>query len=190
MIDPQTALLLAEPGSTRDLIVTAVNGWLLVYDNVSVLPGWLSDGLCRLASSGGFALHSPFSAVEHAMKCPPNTFLSVYLGNRKDASNSSLEDSAVARVVIDFLENAAFETEGTPTEMLDELSGYAQREIRASKDWPKISSKMGNELRRIAPHLRECGIFVSFRKNHKGRFISIGTKLISDDSHNNEEESD
>ena len=28
LIDPQTAPLLAEPRSTRDLMVTAVNGWL------------------------------------------------------------------------------------------------------------------------------------------------------------------
>ena len=55
LIDPQTAPLLAEPHSTRDLMVTALNGWLLAYDNISTLPGWLSDGFCRLASGGGFA---------------------------------------------------------------------------------------------------------------------------------------
>jgi hypothetical protein len=41
LIDPQTALLLAEPGSTRNLIITALDGWLLVYVNIGVLPGWL-----------------------------------------------------------------------------------------------------------------------------------------------------
>ena len=41
-------------------MVTAVNGWMLAYDNVSVLPGWLSDGLCRLASGGGFAARFVF----------------------------------------------------------------------------------------------------------------------------------
>ena len=56
--------MLAEPRSTRDLMVTAVNGWLLSYDNVSVLPGWLSDGLCRLASGGGFAARALFSDDE------------------------------------------------------------------------------------------------------------------------------
>ena len=35
LIDPQTSPLLAEPRSTRDLMVTAVNGWVLAYDNVS-----------------------------------------------------------------------------------------------------------------------------------------------------------
>ena len=47
-IDPQAAPLLTEPRSTRDLMVTAVNGWLLAYDNIGVIPAWLSDGCaCR-----------------------------------------------------------------------------------------------------------------------------------------------
>jgi hypothetical protein len=33
LIDPQASPLLAEPRSTRDLMVTAVNGWLLAYDS-------------------------------------------------------------------------------------------------------------------------------------------------------------
>ena len=55
LIDPQACPLLAEPRSTRDLMVTAVNGWLLAYDNISALPDWLSDSLCRLVFGGGFA---------------------------------------------------------------------------------------------------------------------------------------
>ena len=55
LIDPQSAPLLAEPHSTRDLMVTALNGWLLAYDNLSGLSSWLSDGFCRLASGGGLA---------------------------------------------------------------------------------------------------------------------------------------
>ncbi len=61
LIDPQAAPLLAEPRSTRDLMVTAVNGWVLAYDNVSALASWLSDSLCRLASGGGFAARALFS---------------------------------------------------------------------------------------------------------------------------------
>jgi hypothetical protein len=277
LIDPQTVPLLAEPGSTRDLVVTAANGWLLIYDNVSVLPRRLSDDFCRLATGGGLATRRLFSndsrhimhaqrpvvlngidefvrrgdladrslflhlppinsgqrreerefwssfeqlqprilgglldvitgacrelpsvqiadlprmadfarfgeAVGRAMGSPPNTFLSAYLGNRKDASASSLEDSVVAGVVLDFLTNEAWETKGTPTEVLDELSRFAGRRIRASRDWPKTPSRMGNELRRLAPHLRERGIYVTSWKNHKGRFISLKSKLICDES--------
>ena len=60
LIDPQASPVLAAPCSTRDLMVTAANGWLMVYDNISTMPGWLSDSLCRVASGGGFAAPRPF----------------------------------------------------------------------------------------------------------------------------------
>ena len=49
------------PRDERDLAVSAFNAWLMVYDNLSQVPGWLSDALCRLATGGGFGtrqLHS------------------------------------------------------------------------------------------------------------------------------------
>jgi hypothetical protein len=64
LIDPQTAPHLAESRSTRDLMVTALNGWLLAFDNLSTLPNWLSDSLCRLATGGGFATRALFSNEE------------------------------------------------------------------------------------------------------------------------------
>ena len=67
LIDPQDSPLLSEPGSTRDLMVTATNGWLLAYDNISVIRPWLSDGLCRLATGGGFAARSLFSNDERTV---------------------------------------------------------------------------------------------------------------------------
>jgi hypothetical protein len=61
LIDPQTAPHLAESRSTADLMVTALNGWLLAFDNLSHLPNWLSDSLCRLASGSGFATRALYS---------------------------------------------------------------------------------------------------------------------------------
>jgi hypothetical protein len=61
LIDPWAPSLLAEPRSLRDLMITALNGWLLVFDNISAVPAWLSDGLCRLATGGGFATRTLFS---------------------------------------------------------------------------------------------------------------------------------
>ena len=64
LIDPQTAPHLAESRSTGDLMITAVNGWVLAFDNLSTLPNWLSDGLCRLASGSGFATRALYSNEE------------------------------------------------------------------------------------------------------------------------------
>ena len=67
LIDPQTAPVQAEARSTRDLMISAVNGWLLVYDNISSLPSWLSDSLCRLATGGGFATRALYSNKEQSV---------------------------------------------------------------------------------------------------------------------------
>ena len=55
LVDPNSALLRAEPGDERDLMITANNSWCLAYDNLSSVPPWLSDALCRLSTGGGFA---------------------------------------------------------------------------------------------------------------------------------------
>jgi len=67
LIDPQISPVLAEPRSTRDLLVTAANGWLMAYDNISVVPNWLSDSLCRLSSGGGFAGRALYSNDERSV---------------------------------------------------------------------------------------------------------------------------
>jgi hypothetical protein len=61
LIDPQACPLLALPKSTRDLVATAVNGWLLAYDNISTIPTWLSDALCQLVFGLGFASRTLFT---------------------------------------------------------------------------------------------------------------------------------
>ena len=39
LIDPQTCPSLAIPDSTHDLMATAVNGWLVLYENITTLAG-------------------------------------------------------------------------------------------------------------------------------------------------------
>lgn len=55
LIDPSTALVRAQPKEERDLMVGAKNNWLLAFDNLSFLPDWLSDALCRVSTGGGQA---------------------------------------------------------------------------------------------------------------------------------------
>jgi len=54
LIDPRQAPLNAAPRELRDLAIYAQNAYVVVLDNVSSLPVWLSDGLCRLATGSGF----------------------------------------------------------------------------------------------------------------------------------------
>lgn len=53
LIDPNEAGLRGQPRDERDLVIAANNSHVIAYDNLSVIPQWFSDGLCRLATGGG-----------------------------------------------------------------------------------------------------------------------------------------
>lgn len=55
LVDPNRSDIRKFPNDDRDLFVAAVNAWCIGLDNLSGVPGWLSDALCRLSTGGGFA---------------------------------------------------------------------------------------------------------------------------------------
>jgi hypothetical protein len=61
LIDPAAAPVRSEPRDARDLIIGARNNRVLVLDNLSHLPGWLSDALCRLSTGGGFSTRTLYT---------------------------------------------------------------------------------------------------------------------------------
>jgi DNA polymerase I-like protein with 3'-5' exonuclease and polymerase domains len=67
LLDPSVTMLRSDPRDTRDLMIAAHNGWLVGYDNLSDLPGWLSDALCRLATGGGFGTRQLYTDEEEAL---------------------------------------------------------------------------------------------------------------------------
>jgi hypothetical protein len=67
LIDPQTCPSLALPSSTHDLMATAVNGWLMVYENITTIPGWLSDCVCQLVFGVGYASRALFTNDERSV---------------------------------------------------------------------------------------------------------------------------
>jgi hypothetical protein len=64
LIDPAEPLLRSLPREGRDLYIAGSNSWIVSLDNVSGLPVWLSDDLCRLATGGGFATRELYSDDE------------------------------------------------------------------------------------------------------------------------------
>ena len=64
MTDPNVADVRSEPRDARDLAVAADNGWVIAFDNLSRLPEWLSDALCRLATGGGFSTRTLYENRE------------------------------------------------------------------------------------------------------------------------------
>jgi hypothetical protein len=67
LIDPNLSPLRCEPRDPRDLMVGAVNGWVLALDNLSAMFPWLSDALCRLSTGGGFATRTLYTNDEETI---------------------------------------------------------------------------------------------------------------------------
>jgi len=67
LIDPNTSPLRTEPRDGRDVMIGARNAWCLAFDNLSSLPTWLSDMLCRLSTGGGLATRELYSDAEEVL---------------------------------------------------------------------------------------------------------------------------
>jgi hypothetical protein len=54
LIDPNMAPLRSQPRDEQELAIAANNSWVVALNNLSSIPPWLSDTICRLATGGGF----------------------------------------------------------------------------------------------------------------------------------------
>jgi hypothetical protein len=64
LIDPTRPMVRSLPRSERDLAIAADGCWVLAFDNLSGLPTWTSDALCRLSTGGGFATRALYTDDE------------------------------------------------------------------------------------------------------------------------------
>jgi hypothetical protein len=67
LIDPATSAVRTIPRNEHDLAIAAGNGWVVAYDNLSGMPVWLSDALCRLSTGGGFSTRTLFTNDEESI---------------------------------------------------------------------------------------------------------------------------
>jgi hypothetical protein len=67
LIDPNAAPLRCEPKEPRDLMIAANNGWVTAFDNLSFVPTWLSDCICRLSTGGGFSTRTLYENDEETI---------------------------------------------------------------------------------------------------------------------------
>jgi hypothetical protein len=61
LLDPNKASLRAAPRDARDAMITASHNHLLCFDNLSRLPGWLSDLLCCLTTGAGYSTRALYT---------------------------------------------------------------------------------------------------------------------------------
>lgn len=67
IIDPNVADLRTTARSEQDLVIAARNGWIIAFDNLSVVRDWLSDGLCRMSTGGGFGARELYSDTDEIL---------------------------------------------------------------------------------------------------------------------------
>jgi hypothetical protein len=67
LVDPHSTPLRAEPKDHRDLMVATLHGWVQAYDNLSAMPDWFSNGLCRLVTGGGISTRGIFTNHEEVV---------------------------------------------------------------------------------------------------------------------------
>jgi hypothetical protein len=67
LVDPSSVPLRTASRSEQDLAIHASNAWLVCLDNLSGVPVWLSDAICRVATGGGFATRELYTDSEEAL---------------------------------------------------------------------------------------------------------------------------
>jgi hypothetical protein len=93
LVDPNTAALRTTPRDERDLVIAAINGWLIALDNLSHLPDWLSDALCRLATGSGFATRELYTDADEVIFAAQRPI--VLNGIEEVATRGDLVDRAI-----------------------------------------------------------------------------------------------
>ncbi len=64
LIDPAAPALRGVPRDERDVVIGGATNYVVALDNLSGLPVWLSDSLCRIATGGGFATRQLFTDAD------------------------------------------------------------------------------------------------------------------------------
>jgi hypothetical protein len=93
LLDPNVAPVRSEPREPRDLMVAANNGWVCAFDNMSALPGWFSDALCRLSTGGGFGARTLYTDQDETVFFAKRP--SILTGIEELATRGDLLDRAI-----------------------------------------------------------------------------------------------
>ncbi|MBW1976102.1 MAG: hypothetical protein JRI45_11150 [Deltaproteobacteria bacterium] len=106
---------------------------------------------------------------------PQGDFMAAFYGNRGEAVQNTLEASLVAQGITRLLKEEE-SWQGTATELLNLLCSYMTEEERRRKSWPKAANVLSNQLKRIAPLLRQQGIEVEWDRlpGTRKRIIRLG----------------
>ena len=67
LIDPNVMAVADKPQDARELAIQAKNRFVLGFDNLSGIPHWLGDALCRIVTDGAFSARKLHTDDEEAL---------------------------------------------------------------------------------------------------------------------------
>ena len=67
LVDPAFTAIRAVPREEHDIIISAMHGHVIAFDNISALPVWMSDSFCRVATGAGFSTRKLYTDNEESL---------------------------------------------------------------------------------------------------------------------------
>ena len=160
-------------GAFREVQARILGGLLdAMVHALRELPSVQIDDLPRMADFARFG-----EAVGRGLGWPEGAFLEAYRENRWEALVSTIENSVLGTLLLREAAECDLDFSDTPTRLLQRLTRLT-RDPLIRAQMPKTPGALGNELRRLAPQLREYGISINFKKTHRARVITITSKGV------------
>ena len=67
LIDPSASCFRSYPRNERDVVISASNSWVLIFDNLSAIQPWFSEALCRISTGGGYITRELYTNKEETI---------------------------------------------------------------------------------------------------------------------------
>lgn len=93
LIDPAEVALRAVPRDEQGLAVAAINSWVVALDNLSSVPDWLSDALCRVSTGAGYSARRLYFDLEEVFALTQRPV--IINGIPELASRGDLQDRSI-----------------------------------------------------------------------------------------------
>lgn len=177
LIDPSVVEVLTLPRDERERIQQLDHNWCAFYDNVTNLPTWMSDTLCRAATGGGFTKRELYTddqdIIYNFKRCVGLNGINI-AAQRGDLLDRSL---------LIGLKDIPKEKRRTETELLNEfenceaeiLGGFLDTLVEAIKGYPSVNPK---GLFRMADFTHwGCAIAIALGKTQEDFINGYETKV-------------
>lgn len=145
----------------------------LLDASVAALRGHATIQLPRLPRMADHARWAV--AAESALGLKPGEVMQALESGRENVDAVAIEGNSVASFLLQWMEQRDSEFVGKVSELLKLLdarmsadSGWENRAKRPPMGWPQTAKKLANDLRRMAPNLRRCGLGIDFLTKRQG----------------------